>query len=399
MSASVAAVMRAGGAMDAAGSGAPVVSGRVLVADDQADVLRAARLLLKIHGYEVRTAASPAEVLGEIRRAAAGGFDLLLMDLNYARDTTSGHEGLELVARVRELDPDLPIVVMTGWSTVPLAVATMREGACDFVEKPWDNRRLLAAVQAQVAAGRLRRRSQRLQDDARNVQRRLLDHSVPQVEGFDVGIAWSVAEHLGGDGYAVSALPDGRLSLAIADGCGKGTPAALLMANAQATLEDLMVAAVPPAEVCTRLGRALGRRLGADRFVSLVHAVLDRAAGTLAYSNAGHPAPVLLGRGRVRRLDRGGPVLGIVAQARYEEGVLPLEAGDRLVLFTDGIVESSPEGPGGEELGENRVIAHLHTLHGTSAAQAAAALLALARDFTGGRLADDATVVVVDVQA
>jgi sigma-B regulation protein RsbU (phosphoserine phosphatase) len=374
-------------------------SGRVLVADDHADIRRAAQLLLKIHGYEVVTVASPREVLHEIRHGSTGGFDLLLMDLNYARDTTSGQEGLRLVARVRELDRDLPIVVMTGWSTVPLAVAIMREGAGDFVEKPWDNRRLLAAVQAQVAAGRRQRRAQKLEADALDVQRRLLDRAIPRVHGYDTGVCWSFAEGLGGDAYAVSALPGGGLGLAIADGCGKGTPAALLMANAQATLEPLMAAALPPAEVCARLDRTLGRRLGADRFVSFVYAVLDRAAGTLVYSNAGHPAPLLMSRGAVRRLARGGPVLGLVANARYEEEALTLEAGDRLVMFTDGIVEASPDGPGGEELGDRRLIAHVDRWRDAPAAQAAQAILELARGFAGGTLADDATAVVVDVSA
>jgi sigma-B regulation protein RsbU (phosphoserine phosphatase) len=380
-----------------AGIDAPAPRGRVLVADDQADVLRAARLILKINGYAVTTVSSPARVLEEIRRAEAGGFDLLLMDLNYARDTTSGHEGLELVARVHELDPDLPIVAMTGWSTVPLAVATLREGACDFVEKPWDNERLLAAVHAEVAAGRRRRRGHRLDADARDVQQRLLVRAIQPVEGYDVGVAWSTAEDLGGDAYAVSALPGGRLGLAIADGCGKGTPAALLMANAQATLDDLMVAALPPAEVLTRLGRALGRRLGNDRFVSMTYAVLDQRAGTVAYSNAGHPPPLLLRGGTVRRLERGGPVLGPVVHARYEEEVLPLAPGDRLVLVTDGILEASPDGPGGEELGETRLIAHLARCDGVPAAEAARAVLTFARDFAGGRLGDDATAVVADV--
>jgi phosphoserine phosphatase RsbU/P len=380
-----------------AGIDSPVPSGAVLVADDQADVLRAARLILKIHGYAVTTASSPAEVLQEIGRAAPGRFDLLLMDLNYARDTTSGQEGLELVARVRELDPGLPIVVMTGWSTVPLAVATLREGACDFVEKPWDNERLLATAQAAVAAGRRRRRAHRLEADAREVQQRLLVRAIPQVAGYDIGVAWSTAEQLGGDAYAVSPLPGGRLGLAIADCCGKGTPAALLMANAQATLEDLMAAALPPGEVLARLGRTLGRRLGADRFVTLAYAVLDRAAGRLVYSNAGHPAPLLLRRGGVRRLHRGGPVLGVLPHALYEEEGLPLEPGDRLVFFTDGVLEASPDGPGGEELGERRVVAHLKRAHGTPASEAAQALLALARDFAGGSLGDDATVVVVDL--
>jgi sigma-B regulation protein RsbU (phosphoserine phosphatase) len=371
-------------------------SGRVLVADDQPDVLRALDLLLRIHGYAVTMASSPAAVIDEVARSSAGRFDLLLMDLNYARDTTTGREGLELVTRVRQLDPDLPIVAMTAWSTVPLAVGIMREGACDFVEKPWDNQRLLAAVEAQVAAGRRQRRAQRLQADAREVQRRLLVRSIPDVDGYDAGVAWSVAEQLGGDGFAVTAVPGGRLAVAIADGCGKGAPAALLMASAQATLEDLIADGVPPAQVCARLGRILAPRVGADRFVSLTYAVLDRAAGSLTYSNAGHPAPMLLRGGAVHRLDRGGPVLGLF-DAVYDEHIVPIEAGDRLVMFTDGIVEASPEGPGGEELGEARLIAHLRTLDGATAEGAAAAILERATEFAAGALADDATVVVVDV--
>src|SRR5687768_8323895 len=108
-------------------------AGRVLVADDQPDVLAALQLLLELHGFSVEMASSPAGVLAAL---GGGSFDVLVMDLNYARDTTSGNEGLELVARVRALDPALPIVVMTAWSTVPLAVATMRRGVGDFIEKP-----------------------------------------------------------------------------------------------------------------------------------------------------------------------------------------------------------------------------------------------------------------------
>jgi sigma-B regulation protein RsbU (phosphoserine phosphatase) len=375
---------------------APGTRGHVLVADDQPDVLRAAGLLLKINGYAVTTATSPLAVERALA-GRAGEFDLLLMDLNYARDTTSGQEGLELVARVHELDPDLPIVVMTAWSTVSLAVALMREGALDFVEKPWDNRRLLAAIDAQMAAGRQRRRAHRLEADAREVQRRLLDRSLPHLDAYDAGVAWSCAEHLGGDAYALSALPEGRLGVAIADGCGKGTAAALMMADAQARLEDLMAAGLPPGDLCARLGRALAPRVGSDRFVSLVYAVLDRAAGTLVYSNAGHPAPLLL-RGRaVQRLDGGGPVLGLL-DARYDQRAVPLQPADRLVLFTDGIVEASPDGPGGEEWGEARLIAYVQAMRGMPPTDAAASVLAEARAFAAGALADDATVVVVDVR-
>jgi sigma-B regulation protein RsbU (phosphoserine phosphatase) len=366
---------------------------RVLVADDQADVLEAIRLLLKPHGCQVSAVSSPAAVLAALREPSP--FDLLLMDLNYARDTTSGDEGLELVTRVKAVDPDLPVVVMTAWSTVSLAVATMREGVGDFVQKPWDNAHLLETIRVQVAAGRRRRRAQRLESDALAVQRRLLGSAAPRVPGYDLGIALRVAEGLGGDAYHVSALPGGRLAVVIADVCGKGTPAALLMASVMASLEELVAGDHSPRAVCARLARTMAPRLGSDRFVSLVYAVLDPARGTLVYANAGHPAPVLLRPdGSVRRLRRGGPVLGVLAEADYEEGLLALHPGDRLVLVTDGITEASE---GTEELGDAGLLAGLRDLRAVAAADAAPRILELARRFAVDELADDATVMVVDV--
>jgi len=373
-------------------------AGRVLVADDQPDVLEAVRLLLKLNGFAVEAASSPAAVLAALQAAGPEPFDLLVMDLNYARDTTSGHEGLELVDRVRAAAPALPIVVMTAWSTVPLAVALMRNGVTDFVEKPFDNARLMATVRAQVAAGRQRRRAERLEDDARDVQRRLLARPLPTVPGYAVGAAWRFAERLGGDAFELAALPEGRVAVAIADVCGKGTPAALLMASAHATLRDLMTTKLAPREVCRRLDSALAARLAPDRFVSLVHAVLDRSRGTLTYTNAGHPPPLLLrADGTVHRLDQGGPVLGMIQDARYQEAVVPLRAGDRLVLYTDGVVEA--EGRGGE-LGEMRLLAALRGMRALAATDAARAVLDRAVEFAdGGPLQDDATVVIVDVPA
>ena len=137
---------------------------RVLVADDQRDVLEALRLLLKPEGFAIETAASPAGILAALE---AKDFDAVLMDLNYARDTTSGQEGLDLLARVQAIDPTLPVVVMTAWGTVDLAVEAMRRGARDFVQKPWDNARLLATLRTQVALGRALRRGQRLEAENR----------------------------------------------------------------------------------------------------------------------------------------------------------------------------------------------------------------------------------------
>jgi DNA-binding NtrC family response regulator len=132
----------------------------VLVADDQPDVLEALRLLLKGEGYQLETASSPAGVLAALD---AREFDVILIDLNYARDTTSGQEGLDLLTRVQSLDATLPVVVMTAWGSVDVAVEAMRRGARDFIQKPWDNARLLAIIRTQAELSRALRRGQRLE--------------------------------------------------------------------------------------------------------------------------------------------------------------------------------------------------------------------------------------------
>ncbi len=120
---------------------------RVLVADDQPDVREALRLLLKNEGYEIQTASSPADIMSALE---AREFDIVLMDLNYARDTTSGEEGLDLLTRIQTIDSALPVVVMTAWGSVQLAVEAMRRGARDFIQKPWENARLIAILRTQV---------------------------------------------------------------------------------------------------------------------------------------------------------------------------------------------------------------------------------------------------------
>ncbi len=135
---------------------------RILVADDQPDVLEALRLLLKGEGYGIETATAPRQV---IRAVESGDFDLVLIDLNYTRDTTSGKEGMDLLAELRALDSTLPVVVMTAWGSVEGAVEAMRRGARDYIEKPWDNERLLTTIRTHVELGRALRRSQRLESE------------------------------------------------------------------------------------------------------------------------------------------------------------------------------------------------------------------------------------------
>jgi len=140
----------------------PAPPPRILIADDQPDIIEALRLLLKGEGYQTEAVKSPAAAIKAIE---SRDYALLLMDLNYARDTTSGQEGLELLARVQALDATLPVVVMTAWASVDVAVEAMRRGARDFVTKPWDNPRLLAIVRNQIDLGATVRSYRRLEQE------------------------------------------------------------------------------------------------------------------------------------------------------------------------------------------------------------------------------------------
>jgi DNA-binding NtrC family response regulator len=145
------------------------MTGRILIADDQSDILDALKLLLSSEDFDVTTAASPTELVATLERS---DFDVALIDLNYTRDTTSGQEGFELLERIKAIDPTLPVLVMTGWSSVAGAVEAMRRGARDYIEKPWDDDKLLAAVHTQLELRRALRRSRRLQEENARLQRR-----------------------------------------------------------------------------------------------------------------------------------------------------------------------------------------------------------------------------------
>lgn len=133
---------------------------RILISDDQVDVLEAIRLLLKPEGYEIETVSSPEDAVRALEKRE---YDVLLMDLNYTRDTTSGQEGLDLLNKVQELDPMLPVVVMTAWGSVKIAVEAMRRGARDFLTKPWENERLVSIIRTQLNLSNALKRQQRLE--------------------------------------------------------------------------------------------------------------------------------------------------------------------------------------------------------------------------------------------
>jgi DNA-binding NtrC family response regulator len=154
---------------------------RILIADDQAEVLESLRLLLKGEGYQIETATSPAAVLASVEQS---DFNCVLMDLNYARDTTSGQEGLDLLSWLQALDGSLPVVVMTAWGSVEVAVEAMRRGARDFIQKPWDNLRLLSIVRSQVELSHALRDGLRLEAE----NRLLRPDSAPAIIAYSPGM-------------------------------------------------------------------------------------------------------------------------------------------------------------------------------------------------------------------
>jgi phosphoserine phosphatase RsbU/P len=370
---------------------------RILVADDQPDVLEALRWLLTGEGYHPQFVTSTEAVM---ERLEAETFDLLLMDLNYSRDTTSGREGLELIPRVRARDAGLPIVVMTGWGNIDTAVEAMRRGARSFVQKPWEDVALLEILEREIADARAERRRdhdrQRELEEARLIQRGLLPSSVPRVPGTDVAVAWQPAHGVGGDCFDTIAF-GGSLGIAVADVAGKGLPAALLMSNLQAAVRAFGSESAAPGAICASVNRLLCRNMAAGRFATFCFARIDPAAGRVTYSNAGHNPPLLVhADGTIECLTEGGMVLGVFPDNAYGQADLRLRPGDRLVFYTDGITEV--RNAAGEEYEEDRLVAACLAARAEPAEAMKDALLADVASFSGGQFEDDATLIVVAVE-
>jgi phosphoserine phosphatase RsbU/P len=368
---------------------------RILIADDQHDLIDALRLLLKGEGIEVSAASSPDAALTAL---AAGPFDLLLMDLNYTGDTTSGREGIDLLSRVQAIDSLLPVIVMTGWGSVDLAVEAMRRGVRDFVQKPWDNQQLLATLRAEIDEGRAKRHrlalEQRELDEARRIQRKLLPASMPQIEGWEIAASWQPASGVGGDCYDAITFGATRLGLSIADVVGKGIPAALLMSNLQAAVRAFATATAQPAEICQQVNRILCGHIAEGRFISFFYCLLDDEVARLTYANAGHYPPVLArANGTVERLGTGGAVLGVFPDGVYEQGEVALREGDRLVFYTDGITDVTNASD--EEFGEPRLVDLIVANRACSAPALQARLADAVANFSNDRLQDDATLIVL----
>jgi phosphoserine phosphatase RsbU/P len=371
-------------------------------------------LLLKGHGYTTETVTSPSDLLEALGRTE---YDLLLMDLNYARDTTSGREGLDLLARIKALQGVPPIVVMTGWATVGIAVEAMQRGVTDFVEKPWTNTQLLEVLRKQITLGRERRESERLAvqetqaqkviasqfhqqeheiAEARAIQEGFLPKEIAQLPGYEISSAWQSARIVGGDYFDVLPFDGESCGLCIADVAGKGLPAALLMSNLQAAVRGLASPALTPEDLCSRLNALLCRNMASDRFVTLFYAHLDGPERRLRYVSAGHNPPfVLHADGSHDRLREGGLVLGVFTNQTFKSDAIRLRTGDRMVLFTDGVTEACNSED--EEFGEDRLLEVLQENRSRTATEIQKEILQTVTEFSRAPWRDDATLLVVAV--
>lgn len=312
----------------------------VLVVDDQPDVREALRLMLKSAGYGIQMADSPE---GALAAAAVVNPDLILIDMNYALDTTSGQEGLELLDRLRTLRRDVPVIAMTGWSTIELAVQAMQHGARDFITKPWEVRHVLEMLERHLNTPAHSLTDSRSSDLAlaRRIQQKLLPPPRFRAAGLEFDCAFLPFGEVGGDLYDFFEIDRTRVAFLLGDVCGKGLGAALLVATLQATIRTQLDLADRPSKLLERVNKQFFEATRPEHFATLFFGVYDAATGQLRYVNCGHPPAVLMQQDQAfRLLSPSAMILGAFEQAEFQEESVRFDRGSRLLLFSDGVSEA-----------------------------------------------------------
>jgi len=285
-------------------------------------------------------------------------------------------------------------LLTTGWK-LPFLV-TFVFGGLSFLYYSTKERLVRRNVELQQTLERGTARLEMQEEElarAREIQQSLLPRNIPQLPGFEVAGAWQPASTVSGDYYDVLRLGDHRLGICIADVVGKGVSAALLMANVQAAVRAFASDAESPARVCAKVNRLLHENIATGKFVTFLYGILDGEAHTFQYCNAGHLYPILVSGSSVRMLEQSGAVLGVFAAWTYEDCKIELRAGDRLLLFTDGITEASDAA--GQEFEESRIATFAKDNSTLSATELNSRLLAKVTAFCGAQFQDDATLLVI----
>jgi len=367
----------------------------ILIAEDQEHVREALAMLLRSRDYAVRQCSSPQEALAAVEHESV---DLALVDMNYRRDSTSGAEGLDLIAALRQLDATLPVVALTAWGNVDLAVNAMRSGASDFIEKPWRNDALLEKVESLTRRGREVRSRQRVSDyenqDAQQVQMRIVPRRHVTTGGVELFGESVPAGVVGGDYFGVWQPSPESLHFCIADVSGKGTPGALIAAMLHASVSTLAMSGRDAATIVGEVEAILRDQIGEGHFVTLFYGVLNLTGHVLEYVNAGHCPPILRrDGGAMERLSPTRPVLGLAGQRGGQAERVRLHSGDTLMLYTDGVAEA--EDGGGVEFGDERLALLLE--EGGDLPGHHARVLQAVRQYADGKFTDDATLVLIAV--
>ena len=285
-------------------------------------------------------------------------------------------------------------LIRTGWKFALLV--TFVFGIVSFLYHSTKDRLMLRNTELQQSvergAARLEMQEKELHR-AREIQQSLLPREIPQLPGFEVAGAWLPALSVSGDYYDVLRLDSHRLGICIADVAGKGVSAALLMANVQAAVRAYAHDTESPARLCGKVNSLLHENIAIGKFVTFLYGILDATTHTFQYCNAGHLYPILVSAGSIRMPEQGGAVLGVFPDWISEDSMIELAAGDRLLLFTDGITEASDAD--GREFEEASIAAFAKAHVALSAKELNSRLLAQVTDHCGNQFQDDATLLVI----
>jgi sigma-B regulation protein RsbU (phosphoserine phosphatase) len=365
---------------------------RIVVIEDDPAILRGLAITLRAESYEVLTAANGGD---GYRIVCQKHPDLVILDL-----MLPVMSGYDICTEMRKHGMATPILMLTAQDQESDRIRGFEVGADDYVTKPFSVQEIIGRVRAILrrSAGRTDLATQRELERAHEIQQRLMPVEIPKVSGLCIAGTCLPARIVGGDYFDTLRLDNGAVAVCIADVCGKGLPAAMMMASLQAAVKMCASRQLRPRDLCDNVNRLMFQNLSGQGFITFFYAVIEPGSGhswQFTYCNAGHNPPILAGSGGVRRLECGGAVLGVFGEWPYEEQALTVDFGDRILMYSDGITES--RSPAGEEFGEERLTDLINRFQDDNATVLTERIVAAAAQFSHGNVQDDVTVLAVSV--